>query len=97
MMVIQHTSPKIRFSIANGIPEINSQKMLAIVLIAPPPYLTSLPKGQKDSVASLKHCRPIGMPIIVMHQSMPAKIQDRPLISPPNTNHNIFPKNFIII
>lgn len=55
IIVIQHISPKIRFSKANGIPDNSSQKILAIVLMAPPPYLTSLPKGQNDSVANLKH------------------------------------------
>lgn len=34
-------------------------------------YMTDAPKGIRDSLASLKHCFPIGMPRIVMHQRQP--------------------------
>lgn len=34
-------------------------------------YTTDAPKGIKDSLAILKHCFPIGMPRIVMHQRQP--------------------------
>ena len=34
-------------------------------------YTTDAPKGIRDSLAILKHCFPIGMPRIVMHQRQP--------------------------
>ena len=43
-------------------------------------YATVAPKGIRDSLAILKHCFPIGMPRIVMHQRQPASTQ----ASPPN-------------
>ena len=50
------------------------------------------PNGQNDRLANLKHCFPYGIPMMVMHHIIPDKIQDKPLNSPPNSNHSMFPK-----
>ena len=54
-------------------------------------------KPQKDSFESLKHCSPIGIPTIVMHQKIPARIQPRPLSSPPQISQIIFPSKVISV
>jgi len=48
-------------------------------------------------LANLKHCKPYGIPIIVIHHKIPESSQPRPLINPPNINHNMFPKNPILL
>lgn len=43
----------------------------------PPPdevLTASLPKGHKMKPASLKHCKPKGMPTMVRHKAMPPTI-----------------------
>lgn len=95
IIVTQHISPSNKFSKANGIPEIINQNKLAIVLIAPPPYTTRLPNGQNDKPANLKHCMPIGIPMMVIHHNIPAASHDSPLIKPPHINHKILPIKFI--
>lgn len=90
-MVMQNISPKARCSSANGIPEIISQIMLSMREGAPPPYLISFLNGKKLIDANLKHCSPHGIPIIVMHQIIPAKNQLKPHIRPPNKNQIILP------
>ena len=96
-MIVQHKiTPTIAFPTAIGIPDTISQIIFASRLTAPPPYMTSFPNGQKDSPANLKHCRPIGIPMIVMHHKQPAAIHASPLRNPPQINHNIFPRNLII-
>ena len=57
----------------------------------PPPYTTSFPNGKKARLANLKHCRPTGRPMMVMHQRQPASTQASPPINPPNRNQRIFP------
>lgn len=90
-MVMQNINPKARCSSAKGIPEINSQIILSMREGAPPPYLISFLNGKKLITANLKHCRPHGIPIIVMHQITPARNQLKPHIRPPNKNHIILP------
>lgn len=96
-MMVQHSNtPFSSAASANGIPLKSIQNKLAIKDIVPLPYCTSLPKGQKAREANLKHCRPMGIPIIVIHHKMPARIHERPCHNPPHKNQMIFPKQPII-
>lgn len=97
IMVIQNNNPNVKCSIASTAPENNIQRIFTIREPTPPRYSTSFPNGKKDSVANLKHCTPIGIPIMVMHQSIPATHHDRPDINPPNKNQIMFPKQLIIL
>ena len=90
-IVIHQRSPKITFSKAIHIPKKISHKILPIIDTTPPPYLTSFLNGKNDKEANLKHCNPIGIPIIVIQQIIPARTHDNPLKNPPNKNHNILP------
>lgn len=93
-MMVQHSKiPFSRAVSANGMPLMNIQNTLAIKEIVLPPYCTSLPKGQKAKEASLKHCLPMGIPIMVMHHRIPASTQERPCHSPQHRNQMIFPKH----
>ena len=83
--------PQTTSAIAIGIPVKSSQNIFAIRLIAPPPYVTSLPNGKNASPANLKHCKPIGIPMIVIHQPIPAITHESPAAKSPNINHKIFP------
>ena len=57
----------------------------------PFPYTISFPNGQNAKFANLKHCRPTGIPIIVIHHMQPAKTQASPPSNPPNINQRILP------
>ena len=89
--------PQTASAIAIGIPVKSSQNIFAMRLIAPPPYVTSLPNGKNASPANLKHCKPIGIPMIIMHQPIPAIIHERPAAKPPNINHKIFPSMLMFL
>lgn len=89
--------PHITLYMAMGIPVINIQNILAIILNVPSPYTTSFPNGHIDSFENLKHCFPIGMPIIVIHHSRPARNQIMPSTNPPHRSHIRFPIVFNII
>ena len=91
IIVIQHIKPATAFSTAIGIPDTISQIIFAIKLTAPPPYTTSFPNGKNAKPANLKHCKPIGIPIMEMHHRQPAKTHDNPLNNPPHINQSIFP------
>lgn len=54
------------------------------------------PKWAERQPCKFKHCRPIGIPTIVMHHKQPAAIHANPLRNPPQIIHNIFPRNLII-
>lgn len=94
--VMHKSSPNTADSTANGIPVIKSQIIFNKREPAPPPYSTSLPKGKKLKLASLKHCMPTGMPTMVMHHRHPAISQLNPLKKPPHMNHIILPRHPII-
>ena len=96
MIVMQKTTPTIAASIASGTPEITIQRRFRIIEPAPPPYRTSFPKGNRQSFANLKHCTPQGIPIMVMHQRIPASAQLIHMIRPATINQIKFPINFII-
>ncbi len=97
IIVRQHIRPATAFPIAIGIPDIISQIIFAIKLTAPPPYTTSFPNGKNAKPANLKHCKPIGIPIMEMHHRQPAKTHDNPLNKPPHINQSIFPNMLISI
>lgn len=82
--------------IASGMPLKTSQTILAKVEIAPPPYTISFLNGTKARDANLKHCFPIGKPIIVMHHMIPENDHPIPCQNPPHKNHIIFPRQLII-
>ena len=48
------------------------------------------------NAAHRKHCNPIGIPTIVMHQMQPMASHKSPIKIPPNNNHKIFPNNLIL-
>ena len=92
IIVMYKIQPIARWPRAIHNPKKINHIILAIVDTAPPPYITSFPNGQNDRLANLKHCFPYGIPMMVMHHSIPDKIQDKPLSSPPNNSHSMFPK-----
>ena len=97
-MIVQHNSaPLITAPNARRMPLKMIQNTFAITEKAPPPYWISLPNGKKTSSASLKHCSPMGMPIIVMHHKTPARTQASPCQRPQNKNQRVFPKQPILI
>lgn len=97
IIVMHKITPHTTLYIAIGMPVISIQNILAIMLNVPSPYITSFPNGHIDSFENLKHCFPIGIPIIVMNQSRPAKNQTMPSINPPHKSHIKFPIVFNII
>ena len=95
MMVMHHTHPIAKFPRAIHQPLSRNQITFTINETAPPPYSILLPNGQKDKPANLKHCRPYGMPTMVMHHNAPDNTQAMPLIKPPKMNQQILPNNLI--
>lgn len=95
MIVMHHRQPTIRFPSAISHPKNTIQIRFTRNENIPFPYTTSFPKGQNARVANLKHCKPTGIPIIVIHQMHPAKTHASPPSKPPNINQRIFPKVLI--
>jgi hypothetical protein len=56
------------------------------------PYLNVTPNGNNDTWASLKHCRPKGMPMIVIQNIAPIIRCVRASSQPKTTIHRIFPR-----
>ena len=94
-IVMQKRSPTIRWATASSTPEIQIQRIFKSKDIAPPLFPTVLPKGNMATPAILKHWIPSGMPMIVIHQRIPAIIQPRPRRKPPNKNQIRFPIKLI--
>ena len=67
---MQHIKPITAFSMAIGIPDTISHIIFARRLTAPPPYITSFPNGKNANPANLKHCKPIGIPIMDIHHRL---------------------------
>ncbi len=59
-------------------------------------FTTDLPIGHIKKEASLKHCNPIGIKMIVMIQAMPEKKLAMANSKPPKINQRIFPNVFIL-
>lgn len=77
-IVIQKSIPVIAATAAIQIPLTKIQIIFRSKEPTPPPYTTSLPNGKNAREANLKHCIPIGIPTIVIHQSKPASSQLSP-------------------
>ena len=88
--------PDITDVIAKFIPPNNIHKIFKILEPEDELKTTSFPNGQIIKPANLKHCLPIGIPIIVIHQNTPTRNQLTPNISPAKINHNILPNVLII-
>jgi hypothetical protein len=82
---------------ASGTPLKINHNIFATSDGAPPPYRTSFPNGANAREANLKHCRPMGMPIIVMLHSIPAKHHANACQKPPHIIQMILPKQPIKI
>ena len=54
-------------------------------------------QGKKLSFANLKHCLPQGMPMMVMHQRIPATAQPNPINNPPKINHKKLARHDMIL
>ena len=93
-IIVQHKRiPFIVAETASGMPLSTIHKIFARNETVLPPYCTSLPNGKKQDDAILKHWHPIGIPIIVIHHSIPHKLQQSPCHNPPNKNHIKFPRH----
>lgn len=96
-MIVQHKStPFTTAPIARGMPLMTIHKIFARNDMVPPPYWISFPKGKKAREANLKHCRPIGIPTIVIHHRIPQNTQESPCHNPQHKNQIIFPKQPIL-
>ena len=76
MIVMHHRQPRIRFAIAISKPKKTIQITFTKRENIPLPYTISLPNGHIANDANLKHCSPIGIPMIVMHQISPAAARE---------------------
>ena len=96
-MMVQHSNiPFTAAHIASGMPLMIIQIIFAINDGAPPPYCTSLPNGANAKDANLKHCTPMGIPIIVAHHKSPIKNHANACQIPPQIIHIILPIHPII-
>ena len=98
MIVIQQIIPATADITANSQPQKIIQKTFKT--IDPPdilPYTISFPKGDNTSFENLKHCNPMGIPMIVIKHNTPAKHNHMAQIRPPNNKHIILPSKLIIL
>lgn len=91
IIVMQKIKLTIRYISAPSQPKSISQIMLAIGCLSKL-VLTFFPKGKRTNFASLKHCLPKGMPIIVMHSINPTKQKKIALHKPMKINQMMLPK-----
>lgn len=96
-IVMQSTVPMSALVSASSIPVNRNHATFSRNEVAFESNFISLPKGENERVLNLKHCRPMGMPTIVMHQSSPAKSQPSVLMNPPSTNQRILKRIRIFI
>ena len=95
-IVIHHIQPTIRFPSAISQPKNTIHMRFTKNENIPFPYTISFPNGQNANVANLKHCRPTGIPIIVIHHMHPAKTHVSLPSYPPNINQRILPIDLMI-
>ena len=94
-MIVMHQKIPVKKKLnANEKPPNKNQIMLRIACL-PKFAFTVEPKGQKDNLANLKHCKPNGIPMMVMHHMIPRKKYIKPVHKPVNKSHKMFPINFI--
>lgn len=97
IMVMHHTIPTVQDITASSHPKINIQITLSKKLLTLLEKITSLPNGQNTNEANLKHCIPAGIAIMVQQQITPTTPHSTEIISPPNINHSILPKVFMLL
>ena len=88
MIVAQHRTPKTQYMIASSMPPKTNQRIFNNTLPMESEKIISFPKGKKLRPANLKHWKPTGNPIIVIHQRSPIISHVRPPIKPGIINHN---------
>lgn len=96
-MVIQKIQPINAEPIASSNPEKINHRILRMREPPPPPYSTSFPNGKNARLANLKHCKPIGIPTIVIHHKIPAMNQPSPINIPANRNQIRLPRHPISV
>jgi hypothetical protein len=95
-IIVQHSiRPFAAAHTAKGRPPKIIQSIFAASEGAPPPYSTFFPNGASAREANLKHCRPIGMPIIVTHHKRPVTPHARACHIPPHNIHMMLPAQLI--
>lgn len=95
IMVMHQITPKMRNPRARPSPPKIIQITLAMGC-APKFLFTTVPKGQKISLAILNACLPKGIPIMVIHQKIPMKNHMRPSNKPVKRSHKMLPIVFIL-
>ena len=88
--------PNIRWSIASSQPPNMAQTTFAIGCLLKSSF-TFFPYGKSDNLAILKHCMPKGIPITVIHKTMPHNPQNNANHIPPKINHKTFDINLSIL
>lgn len=94
---IPNIKPIKKWYIANSIPEKIIQKIFKIECDVLLLIKICFPNGKRIKFENLKHCNPIGIPIMVKHQQTPIRNQTIDEINPPKIIHNKLPKKFILI
>lgn len=96
IIVTQFIIPETRYMKANSQPPKTAQMTFAMGC-ALKLRITDLPKGKRDSLAALKHCKPRGMPMMVMQRRRPRSAQTRARARPPKMNQIMFAINRITV
>jgi hypothetical protein len=91
---MKNITPTIIYPNAISQPKKIIQIILAIGCLLKSVFIV-FPKGNNEKLPILKHCTPKGIPMIVIHQNSPIKIQTKNDQKPTNINHKMFPSNFI--
>jgi hypothetical protein len=98
--VIHRITPRIRWDKAIHSPPIRIQ----IILSSkdkdgdePGISTTFFPNGKRLATPILKHCKPKGIPIIVMHKSSPETMYSKKISKPPKMIHTMFPTALMLI
>lgn len=95
-IVMLRRHPSTKFINASSIPPAKNQITFKRNEKHPGLDSISFPKGLSEIDASLKHCNPTGIPMIVMHHKHPVMIHESQLIKPPHIIQSIFPKILMI-
>lgn len=91
MMLMQRKNADVRCKRANSQPKMIIQRMLRRRLPSPVPASIRFPKGKRPKLPILKHCKPKGIPTMVMQSKSPAMLQANQDQNPAKRNHIIFP------
>lgn len=97
--VTHNNKPNTKCVNAIHIPPINIQIILSSNdIVADDSCISTIlfPKGTKLAIPTLKHCKPKGIPIIVMHSISPANIYSKNIKKPPNMIQSKLPSTLMI-